>query len=233
MTSIIPKKTEKIFISIQGNIGAGKSTLVKALQKWKCGAKNPNILFLQEPVDDWMNIKDKNGNDMLSLFYRDQSKYSFLFQMMTYISRLELLMDSIEESDADIIISERSLSTDKHIFCQMLYNQGKISDVEFQIYNRWFDRFQKNIPKENIIYLRTSPAITKNRINFRKRKGEIVSMEYLEDCHEYHEKWIEREVSDNLDGVGTKRVLIIDGDMDIEDGSNEQRMLANEVYAFI
>ena len=64
-------------ISIEGNIGSGKSTLVEELRK-KFG-NNEKVCFLQEPVDIWNTIKDKDGNTMIAKFYADTKKYSFAF----------------------------------------------------------------------------------------------------------------------------------------------------------
>ena len=80
-------------ISIEGNIGSGKSTILKSLKEHFENSRN--IIFLQEPVDEWATIKDKEGNTILSKFYGNQKKYSFAFQMMAYISRLNLLMNAI------------------------------------------------------------------------------------------------------------------------------------------
>jgi len=217
------------FITLQGNIGAGKSTLISGIQRViRSSAKPLKIVLLQEPVDTWMNIKDKEGTDILSLFYQDQQKYAFSFQMMTYISRLELLNNAVRHSDADIIISERSLSTDRNIFCKMLYEQGKISEIEFQIYNRWFDTFQNEIPPETVVYLRTSPYIAADRIKRRSRKGENIEIGYIKECHDYHENWMEKEVAE-----GDRRVLVIDGDKELKEGSEEQLRVVENIISFI
>jgi len=84
-------KTNNIIISIEGNIGSGKSTLLEELIKIYKVTPSKKIVFLKEPVDEWEKIKDENGLTMLTKFYSDQEKYSFPFQMMAYISRLELL----------------------------------------------------------------------------------------------------------------------------------------------
>ena len=93
--------------SIEGNIGSGKSTLLENLKKEL--SNNKNIIFMKEPVDEWEEIKDASGNTMLQKFYEDQEKYSFPFQMMAYISRLNLLKTTVEKNPGAIIISERSL----------------------------------------------------------------------------------------------------------------------------
>jgi deoxyadenosine/deoxycytidine kinase len=62
-------------ISIEGNIGSGKTTLINKLQE----NLQDNFVFLEEPLDEWLEIKDERENTILSKFYSDQSKYSFPF----------------------------------------------------------------------------------------------------------------------------------------------------------
>ena len=63
-------------ITLEGNIGAGKSTFLDKL-KTKYASRN-DVLFLQEPVDTWSQIQ-QNGKTLLELFYENQKKYSFQF----------------------------------------------------------------------------------------------------------------------------------------------------------
>ena len=42
----------------------------------------------------------------------------------------------------------------------MLFDEGKIGEIEFKIYNMWFDEFLKDLPKIEIIYLKTHPNIS-------------------------------------------------------------------------
>jgi len=197
-----------ILATVQGNIGGGKSTLVEYL----CSKYNENgdkkICFLQEPVDDWNTVKDCNGTTMLELFYGDQQRYAFGFQMMAYISRLALLKRTVEQG-YDIIISERSLDTDRHIFAKMLYDDGKIIDVEYQIYLKWFDEFKTQFPEEKVIYIKTSPEIAHHRVEKRSRKGETIPFEYMQKCHKYHEDWIKN--------ISKDKVCVIDGNIDISE----------------
>ena len=73
MASIRPK-----IISIEGNIGSGKSTLVERL-KTKY-ASNHKICFLEEPVNIWESIKDKDGNSMIMKYYGNQKNMHFHFR---------------------------------------------------------------------------------------------------------------------------------------------------------
>ena len=82
-------------VSIDGNIGSGKSTFISHLKN-NVFAKSPNVIFLPEPVDEWNTIVDIQGNSILSKFYQDQDKYSFSFQMMAYISRSVFKLRSVK-----------------------------------------------------------------------------------------------------------------------------------------
>lgn len=218
-----PSNTFKI-VSIEGNIGSGKSTLLEQL-KHKY-SQRANILFLKEPVDEWAQIKDKEGNTMLQKFYANQEKYSFPFQLMAYISRIKILRETIdnimkmpihanEKQNSYIIITERCVYTDKFVFAKMLYDNNKMEDVCYQIYLHWFEEFSKICQINSIIYVNTNPIICYNRIHKRARDGEeLIPLTYLENCHEYHEKFLsETELND-----ATK--LYLDGNIDIYENND-------------
>lgn len=201
-------------ISIEGNIGSGKSTLLEYLKSHY--ANNPYVRFLKEPVDDWAKIKDKQGNTMLQKFYENQEKYSFPFQMMAYISRLSILKNEIEniricEAESNtintyLVITERSLYTDREVFAKMLFDQGKIEDVCYQIYLHWFDEFIKEFPTIYSVYVKTEANKCYERIHKRARVGEeLIPLAYLDDCHKYHESFVEKQ---------TNKILL-DGNQDI------------------
>ena len=191
-------------ISVEGSIGSGKSTLLKILKNIL--NKNENIIFLQEPVDEWEAIKDRNGVTILEKFYENQEKYSFAFQMMAYISRLSLLKRTIQENSNKIIITERCLNTDRYVFAKMLYDSGKMEDIEYAIYLKWFDHFIDLQKIQKVIYLKTKPEICFERISKRNRDGESnIPLDYLENCHNYHEDMI-NNINDEI--------LVIDSNID-------------------
>jgi deoxyadenosine/deoxycytidine kinase len=76
-------------ISIEGNIGAGKSTLIETLK-----TKFSNVVFVDEPVDEWSTVTDKDGTTVLEKYYADQKRYAFAFQMMVRVSREFSVNDS-------------------------------------------------------------------------------------------------------------------------------------------
>jgi deoxyadenosine/deoxycytidine kinase len=201
-------------ITIEGNIGSGKSTLLEHLKK---KYNSTDIIFLREPVDEWENIKDENGTTILQKFYADQKAYSFSFQMMAYISRLVLLKEAVEKNPNAIIITERSLVTDKMIFAKMLYDSGHIQHIEYQIYSKWFECFANDYPINKVVYVNSSPEICFSRIHERSRLGEsVIPLTYLTRCDNYHKNMI-ASFSENE----KINVLELNGDTNIKIKENE------------
>lgn len=214
-------KMVKIY-TIEGNIGSGKSTLVRILKEYL--NDNNEVIFLEEPVKIWETIKDKEGETIISKFYNDQEKYAFSFQMMAYISRLSMLKDAIKEHPNSTIICERCLYTDKNVFAKMLYDDGKIGEIEYQIYMKWFEEFISEIPQDGIIYVKADPNISYERVIKRSRKGEIIPLEYLKRCHTYHEEWIQSTSTD---------VLYLNANQDKDFTTNAYRTWISNVITFI
>ena len=134
-------------------------------------------------------MKDENGITILEKFYNETDKYAFQFQMMAYISRLSILREAIKNKNTKYIITERSIYTDANVFAKMLYDDKKITLIEYTIYTKWFNEFILDVPITKIIYVKTDPEIAHNRVIIRNRTGENIPIDYLKRCHEYHENW--------------------------------------------
>ena len=211
-------------ISIEGNIGAGKSTLYEHLRG--IYNNNPHVVFVDEPVDEWNTIVDEYGIPILQRYYENQAKYAFSFQMMALGTRLSLMKKALA-TDCSIIIMERSVITDSNIFAQMLFDDGKINLIEYKIYMKWFIEYTHNLPPINIIYLKTDPSVVYSRVIKRGRVGETIPLDYLVKCHEYHEKWL------NSDSNPILYKLQINGD-EIHNSVNETITIwADQVKKYI
>ena len=214
-------------ISIEGNIGSGKSTFLTYLKKYINDVSisgNSNIQFIQEPVDEWNEIKDSNGESILEKFYNNQKEYAFSFQIMAYITRLRKLLQHIENNPNDIFICERSLETDKYVFAKMLYDNKKIREIDWNIYNYWFDTFLKKVQTNIIVYIQTSPGNCHKRVELRNRKGEHnISLDYLTMCHTYHEQWLEKS---------SITVININGNVH-KDNTSEYESILNSIVNMI
>lgn len=185
-----------MIISIEGNIGAAKSTLLSLLPE------SNDIHKIQEAVDQWINLKDKSGTSILEHFYQDKQKWTYLFQSVVFRSRARSLMNQ-RKVHKNLII-ERSLMTDYNCFASILRNDGHFGEIEWNDYNNWFHLLVEELDLEPdyYIYLRTDPHVCMERIKHRGREGEeTIDLEYLKKLHDAHELWL----------MGKKNVLIIDG----------------------
>jgi deoxyadenosine/deoxycytidine kinase len=210
-----------IIVSIEGNIGSGKSTILAKLED-RLDDANIQIKFLKEPVDMWETIKDPfTGENILQKFYQDQTKYAFPFQVMAYASRLSMIRQTIKENPSvSVIICERSLDADKHIFAKMLHDEGKIDDVCYQIYNHFYKEYMADVALDGIVYIDADAEVCHERIEKRSRVGESgIPLEYLQKCKSYHHQWLSST---------TTPVLNINANADVTYNKKDANDLGNE-----
>ena len=212
-----------IIVSIDGNIGSGKSTKVQNLKQFYEQKGRNDILFIQEPVDTWESVVDKDGTPILMNYYKDNKRFAFRLQMLAYISRLKLLRDAVKQG-YKYIITERCVATDRNVFSKMLYDKGDIEHDEYIIYNKWFDEFITDVPIAAIVYIKADPDVCLERVNIRGREGENIPIEYLAECSKYHDEWIDNE---NIPK------LIIDANRDFKQNLEAREETLNMIDKFI
>ena len=180
-----------IIISLDGNIGAGKSTLLSEIRN-----RLHDVHIVDEPVGQWTSLKNAEGKSLLELFYEDKKRWAYTFQNCAILTRLKNIQDAVENLDStvkepQVIITERSVLTDKHVFAEMLYDAGDIDPLEWELYESWFNIFGKKFPVKGIIYISTSANTSKDRIQIRNRLGEDkIGIDYLDSLDNQHKKWI-------------------------------------------
>jgi deoxyadenosine/deoxycytidine kinase len=199
-----PNRGGPFMISVEGNIGAGKSTLLEKMrQKYSAGQEereaffgklaSEKIVFIQEPVSLWESFRDKiTGESILEKFYKDPSAYALAFQVMVYNTMLQGFRLAVKENpDCLVFICERSIDASRHIFAQMLCDEGMIDDVSFQVYMNMFDINATEFPLDAVLYLDVDPDTCLERVGKRSREGESgISLEYLQKCDKYYKKWL-------------------------------------------
>ncbi len=173
------------FITVEGNIGSGKSTFLK---KFYETFKLPIIL---EPHTLWQNI---DGHNLLEEFYQNTSRWAYSFQTHVFMTRIKALQEAVEQNPHEnCFILERSVYADKFCFAKACSHLGLMSPLEWKMYCLWYDWFIMNYVKtpSGIIYLQVDPKISYQRTQKRKRSEESeISKEYITLLHEYHEQWL-------------------------------------------
>tara|TARA_B100000900_G_scaffold259070_1_gene220832 strand:+ start:16173 stop:16862 length:690 start_codon:yes stop_codon:yes gene_type:complete len=207
-------------LSIEGNIGAGKTTIIENLEKQL--KDNPDVIFLREPVNIWDTIKDDNNITILQKFYENTEKYAFAFQVMAYATRSANVKNAIKKNpNCKYIICERSLEADNNIFAKMLRDDGMIEDIKYTIYEHFYHACKDDINVDAVIYIDSSPEVCLNRINKRSRDGEGgIQLDYLQRCKDYHDQWLLNNC--------TFPVCHINTDTDVSYDINDKNDLGNK-----
>lgn len=161
-------------ITIDGNIGSGKSSILNYLHKT---LKNPVDL---EPVDSWQVYLNNIYNNKSNLFN---------FQVRIWLDRCWIQHNTENKN----IFVERSPYFIKNCFIELAKKNNLITDVD---YNTLLDLHKKTDPLwlDNIyIYLKSKPDMCLTRIKKRNRQSENnITLEYLNDLHDLHEEYVEK-----------------------------------------
>ena len=178
-----------IFISIEGNIGSGKTTLINNIR-----TLYPDWNIIDEPVDSWLALQDDSGKSLLELFYSDKERWSYTFQNTAFMTRYTSMINAVkgwDSSKSNIFILERCILTDRYVFAEMLKDSNCLTKLEWDLYLKWFNVFSDLSTINGIIYITTDYSICNDRIKTRSRKGEdSIPLDYLNSLETQHEKWL-------------------------------------------
>jgi len=186
----------KVFISIAGNIGSGKSSLTKLL------AKHFGWVPFFESVDD---------NPYLSDFYGDMKRWSFHLQVYFLSNRFINHKKIIEMPES--VVQDRSIYEDVEIFARNLHEMGNMDKRDYENYRELFNIMVDYLkPPDLLVYLRARIDTLVSQIKLRGRSYEqSISRDYLERLNASYEDWIKRY--DTGPGPsGTGKLLVIESD---------------------
>ncbi len=187
-----------INLSIEGNIGGGKSTLGKALHM-----KYPELFnLIPEPVDALVNT------GILKAYYDDRKRWASILQNFVLIARIIAHRDYKKHGVINLI--DRSIMGDKHVFAKMLIDEGMMNEVEINVYNEYHKLVGAEDTPTIYIYLKTPVDVCVQRIQQRGRDSEThIEREYLQKIHDLHETW--------MSSLDPSSVLVLDGSKSVDD----------------
>jgi 2-amino-4-hydroxy-6-hydroxymethyldihydropteridine diphosphokinase len=193
------------YIAIEGNIGAGKTTLATKIAE-DCNAK----LILERFAD----------NPFLPKFYKDQNRYAFPLEMSFLADRYQQLSDDLAQFDLfkDFIVA------DYHIFKSQIFAKVTLQEDEFRLYKTMFDIMYKEMPKPDLyVYLYQNTERLLVNIKKRGRSYEQdISTNYLEKINQGYLDYIKSKTDINA--------LIIDiSDLDFVKNQEDYIYILNEI----
>ena len=216
------QKRPKI-IFVEGNIGSGKTTWLNMIEE-------KGIKIIREPVNEWQDA------GILQKFYTNMKRWSLTFQYHAFNTRLQAVKD-LYQSDEKFIFVERSPDCDRNVFAKNLYDQGKMTEMEWLMYNNWFIQTQDvyenagyPVKPDGYIYLRTYPSVAYDRIKKRARSEEDeIPKKYLEDIHTLHERWLRFYQAPRTNAP----VLVVDCNKDFENDKERFNEIIRGVKNFL
>ena len=175
-------------IAIEGNIGVGKSTVMRHLkQRFK---DRNDIVFIDEPVDEWRE------QGFLKRMYEDESVKP-AFQHMVLMSLAgDLLKALAREPKPKYIITERSPWGNYHVF-----GKANLEGDDFKMYEFTWQRVMAGLPaklEKRFLWLKAGYAYedlekVHERMKKRKRDEEVdgVKMAYMRVLEGAHHEWLD------------------------------------------
>ena len=155
------------YIAIEGNIGAGKTSLAKKI------AHEFNAKLILERFAD---------NPFLPKFYEDANRYAFTLEMSFLADRYQQISDDLSQLDLfkDFIVS------DYDVFKSLIFSKITLPEDEFKLYRKLFYLMYKDIAKPELyVYLYQNTARLQENIKKRGRDYEQnIEDSYLEKINE-------------------------------------------------
>lgn len=166
--------SNKVFIAVAGNIGVGKSSLTQIL------AQHLGCAPFFEAVEE---------NPYLADFYGDMARWSFHSQIFFLARRLQHHRHLLNHLGH--VIQDRSIYEDAEIFARNLYQQGKMSERDYQCYRNLYEGICDFLPPPDVmIYLQAPVGVLVERIARRGRDYERqISIAYLSELNELYDDW--------------------------------------------
>src|SRR5688572_17223392 len=201
------------FITIEGNIGAGKTTLAHLL------SKHFNARLILEEFAD---------NPFLPKFYENPSQYAFPLELFFMAERFKQLKDLLQQKDMF-----QNLTISDYLFTKcLLFAKVNLPDDEFRLYQRLFEIIHQQLISPDILIYLHAP-VQKLQANIKKRNRSYeqkIPDQYLFNIQETYTHYIKQHKiktlfidTTNADFLGNESHLktIIDAlDKEYDDGQH-------------
>jgi deoxyguanosine kinase len=201
----IPISEKYNYIAIEGNIGAGKTSLSKMM------SDEFNAKIILERFAD---------NPFLPKFYEDKERFAFPLEMSFLADRYQQLSDDLAQLD----LFKNLIVSDYYIFKSLIFAQITLQKDEYVLYRKMFDLMYKEITKPDLyVYLYQNTDRLLQNIKKRGREYEQnIEADYLQKIHDGYKQFISTQQDLN--------VLVIDvSEIDFVDNNDDYKYIINKI----
>jgi len=187
------------FIAIEGNIGAGKTSLARKI------AKTYNAKLILEQFED---------NSFLPKFYKDPDRYAFPLELSFLAERYQQLKDTLGVRDLfkDFTVSDYFINK------SLIFSRKTLIQDEFKLYSKLFEIMNQSIVKpELLVYLYADVAHLQKNISKRGREYEKeIKDDYLEQIQESYFDFIKHQTDMKILIINTNNLDFVNNNEDFE-----------------
>jgi len=211
---------------IEGNIGAGKSTLADILRSHLY-----QTYIVSEPVHAW---HDQHAhNSLLGHFLYDPCRWGFTMETYAMMSRVKDHMH-YQQYETPVVL-ERSIYSGHYCFACNGFKQGFMTLKEWDIYMQYFNYLipRHCNPPTGFIFLDVSPDVAFDRIQERNRNQEAsIPYDYLEQLDEMHRSFLLHK-EHVLPDIKNTPVLQISADHEFANNEQRQHEMIQSIRDFM
>ena len=163
------------FIAVEGNIGAGKTTLSQ---------------LLSQHYNSKLMLEEFAENPFLTKFYENPKQYAFPLELFFLAERFKQQQDLIKNTDLF-----QSVTISDYLFTKcLLFAKVNLPEEEYRLYQKMFDVFQQQLATPDVlIYLHAPVSKLQSNIKKRNRKFEqSIPDEYLFKLQETYTSYIKQ-----------------------------------------
>lgn len=192
------------FIAIEGNIGAGKTSLASRI------AEEYNAKLILEQFEE---------NSFLPKFYKEPDKYAFPLEMSFLASRFQQLKDHLGPQD----LFKTFTISDYYIIKSLIFAKKTLQVDEYSLYTRFFNIVHQQLPKPDLfVFLHVETTKLQQNIKQRGRPYEQeIENAYLDKIQEGYFEFIKQS---------NMRVLVLDtNNIDFVNNENDYRKVVSVI----
>lgn len=196
------------YLVIEGNIGAGKTTLANML------AQSANCRLMLEQFED---------NSFLPRFYNDARRYAFPLELSFMASRFNQLKEIINANTE--IFSPKQIVSDYSFFKNLVFSRVTLDDDEFKLFYKLYEILVPQLPRPDLIVYLHQPV---NRLvaNISKR-----GRNYEKDIKPSYLEKVEQGYFEYFKQMPQQRVLIVDAkELDFVDNESDFEWLKEKIF---